>query len=80
MQETYVQKDMFAIEGKPPAGEQAVVPRRRIAEEQQRGRRLDQQVFDFSGVDFSRPEVRQSVARAANILIDAQKRRRAGGV
>jgi hypothetical protein len=75
MQETYVQEDMFAKQEKP----QAVVPRRRIAEEQHRERRLDQQVFDFSGVDFSRPEVKQSVTRAANILIDASKRRRAGG-
>ena len=75
MQETHVQEDMFAIEEKP----QAVAPRRRIAEEQHRERRLDQQVFDFSGVDFSRPEVKQSVTRAANILIDASKRRRAGG-
>ena len=79
MQETYVQKDMFAIEEKTPTDEQAVAPRRRVVDEQQRERRLDQEVFDFSGVDFSRPEVRQSLARAANILIDAQNRRRAGG-
>jgi hypothetical protein len=74
MKETHVQEDMFAIEEKP----QAVVPRRRIAQEQRRERRLDQPVFDFSGVDFSRPEVKQSLARAANILIDASRRRRAG--
>jgi hypothetical protein len=77
MQETHVQKDMFTKEEESPS-EQAAAPRRRIREEGQRERRLDQQVFDFSGVDFSRPEVKQSVTRAANILIDAA-RRRAGG-
>jgi hypothetical protein len=78
MQETYVQEDMFAIEEKAQP-EQAVAPRRRVIDQQQRERRLDQQVFDFSGVDFSNAQVRQSVARAANILIEAPKRRRTGG-
>ena len=78
MQETHVQEDMFAIEEKPEAQEN-VKPRRRIAEEQHRERRLNQQVFDFSKVDFSRPEVKQCVTRAANILIDISNRRRLGG-
>jgi hypothetical protein len=77
MQETHVQEDVFARE--EPQVQQSVEPRRRIAEEQHRERRLNQQVFDFSKVDFSRPEVKQSVTRAANILIDRANRRRLGG-
>jgi hypothetical protein len=79
MQENYVQKDMFTTEEKTQAQETGT-PRRRIAEEQHRERRLNQQVLDLSGVDLTRPEVKESITRAANRLIEiAQKRRRLGG-
>jgi hypothetical protein len=79
MQENYVQKDMSTIEEKAQP-EQATKPRRRIVKEQPQVRRLEQQVLDLSGVDFTRPEVKESVTRAANRLIEiAQKRRRLGG-
>ena len=78
MQETYVQKDMFTKEEEPQTQED-VKPRRRVVEGEQRERRLAQLDIDFSGVDFSSAQVRQSLARAARVLIDAQQRRRSGG-
>jgi hypothetical protein len=80
MQENCSPEDMFAKEEQAQT-QQDGAPVRRVVEEQQTERRLAQQSFDFSGVDFvNNTQIRQSVTRAARILIDiAQKRRRAGG-
>jgi hypothetical protein len=78
MQEANVQEDMFITKKEEPS-EQAVTPRRRIEEEQEEQRSSAQQTFDFSGVDFSNPQVRECIARASRRLIEIQQRRRTGG-
>jgi hypothetical protein len=78
MQEQYVQMDMFAIEEATP---KAAERRRRIHKEEEPERPVTQRRIDFSRFDFTRDEVRQSLARAANIILEMQQaRRKPGGV
>ena len=71
MQEVYVQQDMFTPQ------EQA--ERRRCEEVVQplERRRVDtrpvEQTFDFSQVDFTRKDVRESLGRASRVLLSLKQ-------
>ena len=79
MQEVYVQEDMFTTKKEEPP-EQSATRRRQIKEDHQEQRPATQQTFDFSRVDFiNNLQIRQSVARAGQRLIEIQQRRRTGG-
>lgn len=73
MQEVYVQQDMFTP--------QEQVERRRCEEVVQSvdRRRVDtpqvEQTFDFSQVDFTRKDVRESLGRAYRVLLSYRPRR-----
>mgnify|MGYP000914759937 CR=1 FL=1 len=77
MQEVYVQEDMFSTKKEEPQ-EQAATPRRRIEENhQEQPSTAEQQTLDFSRFDFTTNlQIRESVARGAQKLIEIQQRRR----
>lgn len=66
MPEVFVQCDMFAQEEPQP---QKIEHHRRVREEQSNSVAVPSAI-DFSGVDFSQVQVRQSLSRAYRVLLE----------